>query len=163
MFNVLCVRANLCELAGASNYDVLLNVYGILQMRGNYFANQLVFGSLSFGLHHNQILGLEHFLQLLLLPIMIMSQFSSLFYLMVLLGCKLQCKMIFKKIILQAAAQLFFLTLYLFYFGVQYFTVLLFLIAVASLFSVTNRLQPIARVSFYLFSKKFQQPKALTK
>ena len=53
MFNGLCERANLCELAGASNYDVLLNVYGILQMRGNYFANQLVFGSLSFGLNHN--------------------------------------------------------------------------------------------------------------
>ena len=53
MFNELCERANLCELAGASNYDVLLNVYGILQMPGNYFANQLIFRSLSFGLHHN--------------------------------------------------------------------------------------------------------------
>ena len=55
MFNGLCERANLCELAGASNYVVLLNVYGILQMRGNYFANQLVFGSLSFGLHQSYI------------------------------------------------------------------------------------------------------------
>ena len=83
------------------------------------------------------------FLQLLLLPIMIMSQFSSLFHLMVLLGCKLQCKMIFKRIILQAAAQLCFLALYLFYFGVQYFSVLVFLIAY--LFYVT---QPIVRQEF---------------
>ena len=53
MFNGLCERANLCQLAGTSNHDVLQNVYGILQMRGNYFANQLIFRSLSFGLHHN--------------------------------------------------------------------------------------------------------------